>query len=73
MYLVMTEIFEDIFHKKYVGGVGEVREKPVQVSDLVLRGQTPEDVLAEYRWYMRDANAQLPEVILEELRTQGKI
>ncbi len=72
MYLVMTEKFDNTFHKRYVGGSGEVQEKPIR-TETEFRVQTYEDVLEEYRWYMRDANAELPQAIMEELRTQGKI
>lgn len=31
-----------------------------------------EDILAEYRWYVRDPKAELPADIVEELRKLGK-
>lgn len=74
MYLVMTETFENIFHKRYVGGVGEVKEKPLpRQVEVPLRARTYEDVLAEYRWYMRDKTAELPDEIMEELVKQGMV
>lgn len=45
----------------------------VEVDTNTIRPQTVEDVLAEYRAYVRDPKAQLPSAILEELRLQGKI
>lgn len=62
----MTEKFESEFHKRYVGGEGEVEEKPVKFglpSTGEIRLTTLEDLLAEYRWYLRDPNAQLPEEV----------
>jgi len=68
----MTEIFESEFHRKYVGGEGEVREKRAGFglsSTGETRAATLEDLLAEYRWYMRDPNAQLPEEVERQFLT----
>ena len=65
----MTEIFESEFHKRYVGGEGEVEKKQIKrglPSTGEIRPTTLEDLLAEYRWYMRDPNAQLPEEIKQQ-------
>lgn len=70
----MTEKFDSPFHKKYVGGVGVVEEKPVTVKpQWEYRGDTYEDVLAAYRKYVGDPNATLPDAIIEELERLGKI
>jgi len=67
--------FDSKFHKFYVGGSeGVIEDKQfVEVDTNTIRPQTVEDVLAEYRAYVRDPKAQLPSAILEELRLQGKI
>lgn len=72
----MTEkrVFDSNFHKNYVGGEGVVVDK--QITTLKTReysSQTAEDILAEYRRYVNDPKAELPEVILAELRLSGKI
>lgn len=62
----MTEKFESIFHKRYVGGEGEVEEKPITLVSEVhtaIRPTTLEEVEAEYRWYVGDPKAELPEEI----------
>lgn len=65
---LMTEIFESEFHKKYVGGEGEVVEKPVKNEPKInVRGTTEEEVLIEYRRYIRDPLAELPEAIRSTL------
>ncbi len=69
----MTE-FDSIFHKHYVDGSGVVIDKgePYRPKNEI-KGQTYEEILAEYRAYVHDPKAELPEEILEELRKQGKI
>ncbi len=67
-YFMAERIFESAFHKKYVGGEGEVLEKTVSMPDTkhdsVSRSRTTEaEVLEEYRRYVRDPNAELPEEI----------
>ncbi len=64
----MTEKFESIFHKRYVGGQGEVcemekqnREKKKETAVMT----TLEDVLFEYRKYVNDPKAELPEIIMD--------
>lgn len=66
----MTEKkFETEFHKRYVGGEGEVaeKEKPKSVAGTI-RGMSYEDVLAEYRWYVRDSEAELPKEVEKQLQ-----
>lgn len=38
-----------------------------------IQGQSYEEVLAEYRWYVRDPEAELPEEVVEQLVLLGKI
>lgn len=61
----MAVIFESEFHKKYVGGEGEVVESPLKVeSSKVVKGMSKEDLLAEYRKYVNDPKAELPEGLI---------
>ncbi len=70
----MTEQFDSRFHKRYVDGSGVVIDKGEPfVSKNEVRGQTYEEILAEYRAYVGDSKAELPQEVLEELRRQGKI
>ena len=70
----MTEVFDSVFHRKYVGGVGEVKEKPLSpaVRENVVSPISYEDVLHEYRVYVRDPEAELPEEILRSLSLSKK-
>lgn len=72
----MTEkkVFDSNFHRWYVGGEGEVKlsESPFSPKNEVV-GQTYNEILAEYRAYVGDSEAQLPQDIMEELRRLGKI
>ena len=70
----MTEIFDSIFHKRYVDGSGVAIDKGEPfVPKNEVRGQTYDDILAEYRAYVGDSEAELPEDIIEGLRKLGKI
>lgn len=61
---MMAEMFDNKFHKKYVGGAGEVKEPKEMINPLPSkRGVTYERVLAEYRKYVNDPLAELPEVV----------
>lgn len=65
-YFMAERIFESEFHKKYVGGEGEVLGKTVLMPDTKGNGMgrtTEEEVLEEYRRYVRDPKAELPEEI----------
>ena len=68
-YFMAERIFESAFHKKYVGGEGEILEKTVSTLDdkdsLRVRRTTEEEVLEEYRRYVRDPKAELPQEIRE--------
>lgn len=74
----MSEIFESKFHKNYVGGVGEIVE-PIKPSRVETRNQvrptTYEEVLLEYRRYIGDMDAELPEnikkIFLDIQRTEN--
>lgn len=72
----MTEkrVFDSNFHRWYVGGEGEVNlgSEPFKPKNEVM-GKSYEDVLAEYRAYVGDSEAQLPQEIMDELRRLGKI
>jgi len=74
---VMTEkrIFDSNFHRWYVGegnGVVDLGSEPYK-SKNEIRGQTYEDLLAQYRRYVNDPKAEFTQEILEELRRLGKI
>jgi len=66
---MVDRIFDSAFHKQYVGGEGEVVEKTSHVLDASPRiiGTTEEEVLAEYRKYIGDPEAELPEEIKKTL------
>lgn len=72
----MTEQkFESKFHKQYVGGEGVVEDKGfvnLDKNDEIIPEKI-EDILREYRKYVNDPKAELPEAIVEELRMLGKI
>lgn len=71
----MTEKkFDNLFHKRYVGGEGEVaeKEKPTLVVGTI-RGMSYEGLLAEYRWYVRDPEAELPKEVEKQLQLLGVI
>ena len=74
----MTEKFDNKFHKKYVGGEGEIdiSHWTLDILDLernMVVKRSHEDVLAEYRWYVRDPEATLPEEVLKQLDLLGVI
>ena len=66
-------IFDNLFHKKYVGGEGEIAEIESAGSTTEFRGMTLADVLFYYRLYIGDKKAELPQEVLEQLRLVGKI
>jgi len=58
----------------YVRGDGEVVERPNSpVTTDMISGLSYEEILAEYRWYVGDSTAQLPQEILERLIITGKV
>lgn len=70
----MTEIYDSEFHRRYVHGSGEVADKPVLfVPKNEVKGQTYDELLAEYRLYMNDPKAEFTQEMLEELAKLGKI
>lgn len=69
----MAEKFDNKFHKKYVGGQGEVEEKETIYPSTEYRVHTYEDILEEYRWYVGDPTAELPEEIVRQLEVSGKL
>ncbi len=70
----MTEQFDSIFHKRYVDGSGVVIDKGIPfVPKNEIRTQSYEELLAEYRRYMRDPKAEFTEEMLVELSRLGKI
>jgi hypothetical protein len=62
-------IFESAFHKQYVGGDGEVVGKPIEIIEdkSKTRTTTEAEVLSEYRKYVGDPSAELPEEIKKTL------
>lgn len=70
----MTEIYDSAFHKRYVDGSGIVIDKGVPLPlKNEIKPQTYDEILADYRRYVGDQNAELPEEILAELKKLGKI
>jgi hypothetical protein len=66
--------FDSEFHRRYVGGEGEVEDKPsVDGKQPRLEGMSVEEILEEYRRYVGDAEAELPEWLVEQLILIGKI
>ena len=64
----MAEKFESAFHKWYVRGEGEVEEKSINLISPITecrKAITLEEVEAEYRRYLRDSEAQLPQEIMK--------
>ena len=62
----MINLFESTFHKQYVGGAGEVVEKPmIPRESTILIGHSYEEILAEYRRYVGDSSAELPGEVLD--------
>lgn len=60
----MTEnpVFDSEFHKRYVGGDGDIasKEAPVQPR-MGLKKTTEEELLVSYRNYMHEPNIELPD------------
>jgi len=69
----MVEKFDSMFHKKYVGGEGEIVEKELPTPSNTIEAETFEDLLAQYRKYVNDPKAELPKETVEELRLLGKV
>ncbi len=69
----MTEKFDSKFHKWYVGGDGEVVERPLPSPTFEVVGMTYEEVLDEYRIYMGDPLAEFPQAIIDQLKMAGKV
>lgn len=70
----MIDKYDSNFHKRYLDGSGVVIDKGAPYAPKnEIRGQTYEDILAEYRMYMNDPKAEFTEEMLEELRRLGKI
>lgn len=67
------EKFDNKFHKWYVGGEGEVDEKPLPTSSFEVIGISYEEALDEYRIYMGDPLAEFPQVIIDQFKLSGKI
>lgn len=63
----MTEIFKSEFHKRYVGGEGRVEDGPIVLispEKVFAKPTTLAEVEKEYRWYMNDPEAVLPQDIV---------
>lgn len=63
----MTEIFLSDFHKRYVGGEGEVENKPIILISperVSPKPTTLTEVEEEYRKYVNDPTAILPQEIV---------
>jgi len=61
----MTEKFDSAFHKKYVGGDGGVEERqPQEFPKNKVERISYDQVLAEYRAYVGDPEAELPGELL---------
>lgn len=76
---MVDEKFDSAFHKKYVGGVGSVDEGPVKEPKhhwyepvtAETKYDLYEEVLKDYREYVRDNKADLPEEVKEDLKKLG--
>lgn len=67
-------IFDSKFHKWYVGGEGEVRETQEHFKPKnVVIPRSYHELLAEYRMYVGDATAELPEEVLAQLQKSGRV
>ncbi len=64
-----AQVFESRFHRWYVGGEGLVVEKPLpeRADKGVDRKERYLQVLAEFRRYVRDSEAILPDEVLETM------
>jgi len=71
----MSEKFKDKFHKVYVGGSGPVENHSCSsvMAEARVIALSYEEILAEYRKYVKDPTAELPEEILMQLRIAGKV
>ncbi|NCP47439.1 hypothetical protein COT86_01080 [Candidatus Collierbacteria bacterium CG10_big_fil_rev_8_21_14_0_10_43_36] len=71
----MTEKFKDKFHKEYVGGSGLVEDRSCSsvIAEARVVAMSYEEILAEYRWYVKDPTAELPQRIMEQLVIAGKV
>jgi hypothetical protein len=73
--MVEKRICESNFEKQYLGLTDDeaiVVEKGTPEVCKPIRSKTLEDVLAEYRLYMGDPKAELPQEILDDLNKMGK-
>ena len=66
---MVETIFESAFHKKYVGGEGEVDDSPKSITEdrPMIRTMTEAEVLRDYRKYVGDPSAELPEEVQKTL------
>ncbi len=70
----MTEKFDSKFHKEYLRGEGPIEERQIaEIGAAVISVMSYEELLAEYRWYVKDPTAELPAEVMEQLRIHGKI
>jgi hypothetical protein len=62
---MVNNIYESEFHRRYVGGVGGmIMEEDINfMKPIILPEITEDEVLAEYRKYVGDPEAQLPEEV----------
>lgn len=74
MFMAVINEFDSKFHKSYVGGEGEVVDKSwIRLEGIRMEAMSFEEIREEYRRYVNDPSAELPEPLLEELRVQGKV
>ena len=63
------------FHRWYVGDPeGEIAEGPIRAAETgKIRQVSVEEILAQYRAYVHDPEAELPQIVIDQLRVAGKI
>ncbi len=67
------EKYDNKFHKWYVGGEGEVGDKCIPSKKVEVVSMSYEEVLQEYRRYVGDMEAELPQDIISQLELSKKI
>lgn len=48
-------------------------DRPITTTEAGIIGKTYKEILEEYRWYVKDPTAELPQIVMEQLARLGKI
>lgn len=67
-----TRVFDSAFHQRYVGGEGAIAEQEAPESSEFMP-ETYEEILAQYRDYVNDPTAELPDELMEKLIRLGRV